>query len=168
MRGLLLYSRQLKEQVQPAWPGIGKTPILQTTFDDPIFYGVQSNRSAAEADKRLRDRFLSLFFWPAVMANVKPNERRDVFDIYEEEEVVAACHPLETADIIAEAQSKASLNPVIVRPQKRKSEAPKKVQQEKIVQHSGSSEEEIEEQERQVAPPPIKKRLLVSMKSFTE
>ena len=79
---------------------------------------------------------------------------RDVFDIVEEDEVVAANNPLDVSEIIQEAQSKASVNPKIVRSQKRKLEVPKRVQ----IQLPPSSPRE----ERPVAPPPIKKRLLVS------
>lgn len=177
MRGLLLASKTLRKQCTSPEYGLGsfeKTPILQTTFTDPVFLGLErqlpsssssSNQelSPQEAEKRLRDRFMSLFFWPSLMATIKPNERRDVFDIVEEDEVVAACNPLDTTEIFAEAQSKASLNPRIVRAQKRKSEAPKRVQQEDDI------EEEAEEvQEKiipEVAPPPIKKRLLVQSMS---
>ena len=44
---------------------------------------------------------------------------RDVFDTVEEDEVVAACNPLDVSEIIQEAQSKASVNPKIIRSQKR-------------------------------------------------
>ena len=79
---------------------------------------------------------------------------RDVFDIVEEDEVVAANNPLDVSEIIQNAQSKASVNPKIVRSQKRKSEVPKRVQ----IQLPPSSTNE----ERVMAPPPIKKRILVS------
>ena len=72
---------------------------------------------------------------------------------------MAACHPMDTAEIIAEAQSKASINPVIVRPQKRKSEAPKKVEQiVEINAQNDTSDDENEgeaKEERPAAPPPI-------------
>ena len=117
--------------------------------------------SKDEADKRLRNRLISLFYWPAVMASARPNERRDVFDIVEEEEVVAACFPMDTTEIIAEAQSKASVNPKIVpnpRSQKRKSDAPKRVTfPDEVVANSEASQPSV-------APPPYKKRLLVSIK----
>ena len=79
---------------------------------------------------------------------------RDVFDIVEEDEVVAANNPLDVSEIIQNAQNKASVNPKIVRSQKRKSEVPKRVQ----IQLPPSSTNE----ERVMAPPPIKKRILVS------
>ena len=79
---------------------------------------------------------------------------RDVFDIVEEDEVVAANNPLDVSEIIQNAQSKASVNPKIVRSQKRKSDVPKRVQ----IQLPPSSTNE----ERVMAPPPIKKRILVS------
>ena len=79
---------------------------------------------------------------------------RDVFDIVEEDEVVAANNPLDVSEIIQNAQSKASVNPKIVRSQKRKSDVPKRVQ----IQLPPSSTNE----ERVMAPPPIKKRILVT------
>ena len=72
----------------------------------------------------------------------------------EEDEVVAANNPLDVSEIIQNAQSKASVNPKIVRSQKRKSDVPKRVQ----IQLPPSSTNE----ERIMAPPPIKKRILVS------
>ena len=72
----------------------------------------------------------------------------------EEDEVVAANNPLDVSEIIQNAQSKASVNPKIVRSQKRKSDVPKRVQ----IQLPPSSTNE----ERVMAPPPIKKRILVS------
>ena len=80
---------------------------------------------------------------------------RDVFDIVEEDEVVAANNPLDVSEIIQNAQSKASVNPKIVRSQKRKSDVPKRVQ----IQLPPSSNNE---DQRIMAPPPIKKRILVS------
>jgi hypothetical protein len=52
---------------------------------------------------RHSDYKLCLFF--------RPNERKDVFDLRDEDEVVAACDPLDTNDIIAEAKSKAQSAP---------------------------------------------------------
>ena len=83
---------------------------------------------------------------------------RDVFDIVEEDEVVAANNPLDVSEIIQNAQSKASVNPKIVRSQKRKSDVPKRVQ----IQLPPSSTNEEPNEDRVMAPPPIKKRILVS------
>ena len=77
----------------------------------------------------------------------------------EEDEVVAANNPLDVSEIIQNAQSKASVNPKIVRSQKRKSDVPKRVQ---IQLPPSSNNEEPNEERRIMAPPPIKKRILVS------
>ena len=91
----------LREQVvEPNYSQSGGTGhILETNFNDPIFFGVRRQKNSSndnadapsnpvdndgtlshsEADARLRDRFLSLFFWPALMATVKPDERRYLY-----------------------------------------------------------------------------------------
>ena len=101
MRGLLLSMKGLREQVvEPNYSQSGGTGhILETNFNDPIFFGVRRQKNSSndnadtpsnpvnndgtlshsEADARLRDRFLSLFFWPALMATVKPDERRYLY-----------------------------------------------------------------------------------------
>ena len=171
-RALLLSLRKLRKQVADVTtvqPGSSNS-ILNTTFDDPAFLGLEQysqriteSRPKAinndkltpeEADKRLKERFISMFFWPGVMSSVHPDERRDVFDIEGEEEVVAACDPVDASEIIVEAQTKASVNPKIVQTKKRRSSGkvvPKKVQFETT---------EENEKEAEVAPPPIKKRIL--------
>ena len=97
MRGLFLCMKPLREQVVESCVvssrGTG-TPILETNFNDPVFFGVRREQlslddttsddgtlSHREADARLRDRFMSLFLWPALMATVKPDERRYVKNI---------------------------------------------------------------------------------------
>ena len=101
MRGLLLSMKGLREQVvEPNYSQSGGTGhILETNFNDPIFFGVRRQKNSSndnantpsnpvnndgtlshsEADARLRDRFLSLFFWPALMATIKPDERRYLY-----------------------------------------------------------------------------------------
>ena len=101
IRGLLLSMKSLREQVvEPNYSQSGGTGhILETNFNDPIFFGVRRQKNSSndnavtpsnpvnndgtlspdEADARLRDRFLSLFFWPALMATIKPDERRYIF-----------------------------------------------------------------------------------------
>ena len=97
MRGLLLSLKPLREQVvEPCYTPLGGAPpILQTSFNDPMFFGLPRQQSLGavaptassidgdtgrlthgEADARLRNRFMSLFFWPALMATIKPDERR--------------------------------------------------------------------------------------------
>ena len=94
MRGLLMSLKPLREQVvEPCFTPLGGTPpILQASFNDPMFFGLPRKSLAVtttasgvdsdgilthgEADARLRDRFMSLFFWPALMATIKPDERR--------------------------------------------------------------------------------------------
>jgi hypothetical protein len=86
MRGLLLHTQRLKEI---GFPNLveGSSPdnlnILKTGIQHPMFFGFRGSSnahvestmvsgddrlSAQEADRRLRDRFVSLFFWPAQMS----------------------------------------------------------------------------------------------------
>ena len=90
MRVLFLSMKPLREQVvEPCYVNSRIEPILETNFNDPMFFGVRREQrslddtnssdgtlSHREAEARLRDRFMSLFLWPALMATVKPDERR--------------------------------------------------------------------------------------------
>ena len=80
----------------------------------------------------------------------------------EEDEVVAACNPLDVSEIIQEAQSKASINPKIIRSQKRKSEIPKRVTFQPMVDSNQIRIIQVQPEDRVNAPPPYKKRFLVS------
>ena len=80
--------------------------------------------SVQTADKLLRDRFISIFFWPSVMSDIAPNERKDVFDLEEGDDTVAACDPLNVHEIIADAQAKTANTPRIVTIRKRKQDRP--------------------------------------------
>ena len=117
----------LREQVvEPNYSQSGGTGhILETNFNDPIFFGVRRQKNSSndnadtpsnpvnndgtlshsEADARLRDRFLSLFFWPALMATVKPDERRYLlilfdgifclfFSVHKNVTLVSSCYAL--------------------------------------------------------------------------
>lgn len=164
MRALLLKARNLKESSKKyLMLPTQKNEVLRTAFKDQVFFGIRrpdpnilsseskdGRLSAQEAERRLRDRFLSLFFWPGVMATVRPNERKDVFDINEEDEVVAASDPLDVSTIIADAKTKTASAPRVVVVRKRKP----------TVIASGSSSSSS-------APPPIKKRLLAEASEWT-
>ena len=120
------------------------------------------------ADKKLRDRFMSLFYWPAVMSNISPDERSDVFDLTEEDEVVAASEILDASEIIEEAKNRASVNPKIVRTTERRLKRVQKqeisvVPTELVIEPSEPSTSSQGEEPRIptfTVPPPIKKRIL--------
>ena len=93
---------------------------------------------------------------------------RDVFDTVEEDEVVAACNPLDVSEIIQEAQSKASVNPKIIRSQKRKSDVPKRVTFKPMVDSNPIRIIQVQPEDPVNAAPPYKKRFLVSAKDTVE
>ena len=90
-----------------------------------------------------------------------------MFDTVEEDEVVAACNPLDVSEIIQEAQSKASVNPKIIRSQKRKSEVPKRVTFKPMVDTNPIRIIQVHPEDPVNAPPPYKKRFLVSTQNPT-
>lgn len=156
LRGLLLHARRLK---QCAGLEVSQGKAIQP-IEEVVKSGIQnapttslcaarnleqpSSDEVQKADKLLNDRFMSLFFWPAVMSGVKPNERDDLFGLVKrEDDSVAARMPYDPTDIIQEAQTRAATTPrkVIVRKAKR----PKS---------TALKEEE--------APPPPKKRILAA------
>ena len=109
--------------------------ILKNGFKDHIFFGLPRHGSMhlppnekntekttddkngkilpEEADRRLRNRFLSLLFFPAIMSITKPNERSNMFDLDEEEGVVAADDPLDTNVLIEENKLRVANTPII-------------------------------------------------------
>ena len=87
-----------------------------------------------------------------------------MFDTVEEDEVVAACNPLDVSEIIQEAQSKASVNPKIIRSQKRKSDVPKRVTFKPMVDSNPIRIIQVQPEDPVNAAPPYKKRFLVSAK----
>ena len=165
-RGLLLNMRHLKSQVHPNSLG------TKTSLDRIAFEGVQhfelfadhnqGPQTSSKADALLVQRFLSMFFWPAILSVAEPNRKNDDLftvvaaseasaDINEiANEAVAAQTPFDASDIIAEAQHKAATTPKIVYKLKKQ---PKTVQ------------EEPAEAEDNSAPPPLKKRKLASTSS---
>ena len=106
--------------------------ILKNGFKDHVFFGLPRHGSMhqpnekdsktidkngkilpEEADRRLRNRFLSLLFFPAIMSITKPNERSNMFDLDEEEGVVAAYDPLDTNVLIEENKLRVANTPII-------------------------------------------------------
>ena len=113
--------------------------VLKNGIQDSIFFGLKRRGSVRhdhaqttgpdgkllpqEADRRLRNRFLSLFLWPAIMSITKPNERSNMFDLHELEDVVAADRPLDTVEVIEESKAKVANTPrVIILPSVEKQE----------------------------------------------
>ena len=163
IRGLSLLSKTLRSK--PDYEDTEDT-------DSPMFSGLRTRDhldatprggrlSVREADKLLRDRLVSLFFWPTVMSKVPPNERKDVFDIFEDtDDTVAACNPLDVQEIIEDAQAKTANTPrVVVGIRKRKQDKP----QQRVT--FANDEPATESEFVTVAPPPYKKRLLVASTS---
>merc|ERR1711963_522704 len=157
IRGLSLLSKTLRSK--PDYEDTEDT-------DSPMFSGLRTRDhldatprggrlSVREADKLLRDRLVSLFFWPTIMSKVPPNERRDVFDIFEDtDDTVAACNPLDVQEIIEDAQAKTANTPrVVVGIRKRKQDKP----QQRVT--FANDEPATESEFVTVAPPPYKKRL---------
>ena len=132
MRAMKLLANKMHGKTKP------EESHLRESEDDPIMHlrrrrnrdqldstSHEGRLSVQAADKLLRDRFLSIFFWPSVMSNIAPNERKDVFDLEEGDDTVAACDPLNVHEIIADAQAKTASTPRIVTIRKRKQDRPK-------------------------------------------
>ena len=107
--------------------------VLKNGLKDHIFFGLwrresntqtpNQNREIVdangrltpeEADRRLRNRFLSLFMWPGLMSITKPTERTcHLFDLGEEREV-AADKPLNAQKVIEESRIRAANAPKVI------------------------------------------------------
>ena len=169
MRGLLLLRKNLRSK-----GNLEDLSNVEETDSDfsPTFSGLRRSTdsiahggrlSVRNADKLLRDRLISLFFWPSLMAKVKPNERKDVFDIIEGDDTVAACNPLDVQEIIEHAQAKTANTPrVVVGIRKRKQDKPQQISSSPA---AAAAAAESSESESSGAPPPYKKRLLVASTS---
>lgn len=111
---------------------IAASNVLKNGIHDHIFFGLKRRGSSVrqdhtqtndgadgkilpqEADRRLRNRFLSLFLWPAIMSITKPNERSNMFDLHELEDVVAADQPMDTVEVIEESKAKVANTPRVI------------------------------------------------------
>ena len=154
MRGLLLLRKNLRSKGN--LENLSNLEEIGTDFSGGLRRSNNTDDGVANADKRLRDRLIALFFWPSMMAKVKPNERKDVFDIIEGDDTVAACNPLDVQEIIEHAQAKTANTPrVVVGIRKRKQDNPQQISssQAAVTDPEPDSEHEY---------PNPKKRLLVA------
>ena len=87
---------------------------MQTTSQNRETVDANGRLTPEEADRRLRNRFLSLFMWPGLMSITKPTERTcHLFDLGEEGEV-AADKPMNAQQVIEESRIRAANAPKVI------------------------------------------------------